>query len=251
MLTTINAGRSPETATSFGAQSARLPDPAHRSLASDRWPGAFPPPRGEYDMRPARTAYEHGMAGMLVRRMYAWRGYHTEAVGQPADDPNRLTLAAWRDDEVVATLTLGRDSPVGLLADALYSPELNRLRHPQRVVCEVSSLAVAPDFSSSDLLITLLQFAHQQGKALFAATDVVIEVNPRHAGYYQRRLGFRQQGGLRQCQRVDAPAVLLHRALEDFTISITMRPGRECCAYQARIGPRPLASEVHDAMIFR
>ena len=50
---------------------------------------------------------------------------------------------------------------------------------------------------------------------MFAASDAVIEVNPRHARYYQRTLGFRQIGELRQCQRVEAPAVLLHRRLDD------------------------------------
>jgi hypothetical protein len=83
------------------------------------------------------------MASMLVRRMYAWRGYQSEAVRPPADDPHRLTLAAWHGDEVVATLTLGRDSSAGLLADVLYAPEVGRLRRPGHVVCEVSRLAVA------------------------------------------------------------------------------------------------------------
>ena len=167
---------------------------------------------------------------MLVRRMYAGRGYQTEAAAPAADDPNRLTLAAWHGDEVVATLTVGRDSPAGLLADALYSPELGRLRRPGRRVCEVSRLAVAPEFSSPDLLIALLQSAHRHGQQRFAASDVVIEVNPRHARYYQRVLGFQQLGGLRQCLRVDAPALLLHRALDDFSASIARLPGRGALA---------------------
>jgi hypothetical protein len=45
-----------------------------------------------------------------------------------------------------------------------------------------------------------------------------MEVNPRHVGYYQRCLGFQQIGDLRQCQRVDAPAVLLHQEIEEITI---------------------------------
>lgn len=171
-----------------------------------------------YDIRPARTPQQHGLTRMLVRRMYAWRGYATEAIDYRLDDPNRITLAAWHFDEVVATLTLGRDSRDGLLADALYAPELSSLRHPGRVVCEVSRLAVDPDFSSRDLLAALFRTAFQHGKAHFAASDAVIEVNPRHACYYQRRMGFRLIGGERQCPRVNAPAVLLHQELEGIHI---------------------------------
>jgi hypothetical protein len=42
------------------------------------------------------------------------------------------------------------------------------------------------------------------------ADDIVIEVNPRHVAYYKRMLGFTQAGAQRMCERVSAPAVLLH-----------------------------------------
>jgi hypothetical protein len=184
-----------------------------RSLASLRW-RQLPRPGG-YDVAPLRTACQHSVASSLVRQRYAWRGYNTEALGQRTDDPNRLTLAAWQCDELVATLTLARDSPDGLQADALYASELARLRHPDRVLCEVSRLAVDPEFSCPDLLHTLFASALQYGKSLFAGSDVVIGVNPRHAAYYQRLMGFRQIGGLQHCRRVEAPVVLLHQTLGD------------------------------------
>lgn len=155
---------------------------------------------------------------MLVRRMYSWRGYKTESFGRRWDDQNRVTLAAWRFDEMVATLTLGLDSPAGLMADDLYAPELASLRRQNRIVCEVSRLAVDPNFSSRDLLTTLFQAALDYAKDTFVASDAVIEVNPRHAPYYQRRLGFQLLGDLRQCPRVEAPAVLLHQALDQIAI---------------------------------
>lgn len=178
--------------------------------------------RRGYDIRPARSPHQHGMASMLVRRMYAWRGYNSEAAGLVSNDPNRVTLAVWQYDEVVATLTLGRDSPNGLLADALYAGELRKLRRPDRLVCEVTRLAVDPDFSSKDLLTSLFKAALQYGKDVFSASDAVFEVNPRHSLYYQRRLGFRQIGDVRQCPRVDAPAVLLHQSLSEIAIPTLM-----------------------------
>ncbi|WP_313952950.1 N-acyl amino acid synthase FeeM domain-containing protein [Accumulibacter sp.] len=217
MQTTLHACGLLEKSFSPGEQAVRLFDADH---------GLRPPllpRRSGYEIRPARTAHQHGMASMLVRQVYARRGYHCESVEPQAEEPNRLTLAAWHDDEILATLTLGRDSPAGLLADALYARELDRLRRPDRTLCEVIRLAVAPNSSSSDLLITLIQACPQHAAQVFGASDLVTEVNPRHAPYYQRLWGFRQIGELRQCPRVNAPAVLLHRQVEDFGLATTHR----------------------------
>lgn len=166
-----------------------------------------------YTIGPVGNAEQQRLASTLVQRRYAWRGYNTESLGPRADDPNRLTLAAWQYDELVATLTLGRDSPDGLQTDALYANELASLRHPDRVLCEVSRLAVDPNFSCPELLRSLFASALQYGQSRFAASDVVIGVNPRHVAYYQRRLGFHQLGTRQHCHRVDAPIVLLHQTL--------------------------------------
>lgn len=159
------------------------------------------------------------MASRLVRQMYTWRGYCTESIEYKEDDPNRVTIAAWQDDKIVATLMLGKDSPNGLMADALYAQELASLRHPDRIVCEVTRLAVAPGYSATGLLTKLFQAAFQYGKDVLGASDAVIEVNPRHARYYQNRMGFQQIGALRQCERVDAPAVLLHQSVGAINIA--------------------------------
>lgn len=167
-----------------------------------------------YHIRPVYDEQQRSLVSALVQRRYAWRGYNTEALDYPIADANRLTLAAWQYGELAATLTLGRDSLQGLDADALYAAELARLRRPARVLCEVSRLAVDPDFGSSELLVSLFAAAFDYGRRLYAASDVVIGVNPRHAGYYQRRLGFRRIGAQQHCACVDAPVVLLHQALD-------------------------------------
>lgn len=172
-----------------------------------------------YVICPANTEYQFSEASMLVRQMYAWRGYATGKESYSISDPHRLTLNAWQNDDLLATLTIGRDSTAGLLADTLYAGELAGLRGPDRVLCEVSRLAANPKFNSGDVLSALFKAALQYGKELFNASDAVIEVNPRHAGYYQRRYGFRQIGDQRQCPRVDAPAVLLHQMLDEIRIA--------------------------------
>ena len=193
----------------------------------ERAPESLPPlrslwaalsgPRG-VDIRPARTPKQHGLTNSLVQRMYAGRGYRTEARRPPLDEQNRVPLAAWHYEEVVATLTLRRDSPIGLLADAHYGNVLDGLRGPDRVVCEVSRLAIDPDFSSRDLLNNLFSAALDYGREHFSASDAVMEVNPRHVRYYERCLGFQQIGDVCRCLRVDAPAVLMHQEIDGITI---------------------------------
>lgn len=171
------------------------------------------PPHG-YDIRPVRTPRQLAQALELVRRMYAWRGYNVTAALPTFDDPNRLTLVAWKAGQVAATLTIGRDSPDGLLADALYSDELGALRARGRVVCEVTRLAANPDLRSANLLGDLFKAALRFGRDHFTASDVIVEINPRHLNYYRRRYGFRQIGAIKPCPRVEAPALLLHQATD-------------------------------------
>ena len=211
------------TASRFPESRATRPFSEVSRLHSPPRPGPTYLPRCTgYDIRPTRTARQRGMASQLVRQMYEWRGYSTEAIECQVDDPNRVTIAAWQDDLMVATLTLGRDSPSGLMADTLYAQELAGLRHPGRVVCEVTRLAVAPDYSAPGLLTKLFLAAFDYAKDVFAASDAVIEVNPRHVRYYQNRMGFQQIGTERLCERVDAPAVLLHQTVGN--ISLVFEP---------------------------
>lgn len=167
-----------------------------------------------FDIRPPSTPWQHRSARDLIRRMYAWRGYRNDVHPHPTDDPSRLMLAAWQGDRVAGTLTVGADSPRGLLSEALYRREVGSLRGANRVLCEISRLAVDPGFSARELLAALFRAAYHHACGAYRATDFLIEVNPRHSRYYQRIFGFRQVGELRHCPRVDAPAVLLHRKLE-------------------------------------
>lgn len=177
-------------------------------------PKGVPGADADFDIRPPSTPCQHRSARELMHRMYAWRGYRNDAHPLPAEDASRLVLAAWRGERVAGTLTVGADSPRGLLSEALYGKEVRALRRANRVLCEFSRLAVDPGFSARELLVALFRTAYEHACHRFRATDLVIEVNPRHSRYYQRIFGFRQVGELRHCPRVDAPAVLLHRELD-------------------------------------
>lgn len=191
------------------------------------------PDRDDFHIQVARTQYEHRAAAALVRRMYTWRGYACESLQILGDGDCRVTLVAWQDGDAVATLTLGCDSPAGLLCETLYDDEVASLRRPGKTLCEVTRLAVDPDFSSRHLLTSLFRTAHHHARTSFGATDAVIEVNPRHASYYQREFRFARLGQIRQCPRVGAPAVLLHRPLNGLAIPLT-NPASPICIPDSR-----------------
>jgi hypothetical protein len=167
--------------------------------------------RGDYSIRLADSPGRNSEVSALVKRMYSWRGYNTENTAAP---PSQTTLEAFNGEDLVGTLSLRLDSEHGLLADELYKEKISTFRAKDRKVCELSKLAIDPQFSSKELLASLFNLAYICGRIIHKATDFFIEVNPRHTGYYKRMLGFRQLGETCNCRRVNAPAVLLHLELD-------------------------------------
>lgn len=157
--------------------------------------------------------HEQIAADSLVRRMYAWRGYLVNRQFSGLHDPDRTTLAAWMDHELVATITLTRDNGRSLLCETLYPNEIAKLRVSTPKICEYSRLATDREFSSPALLENFFRTAYNYARTHFGSTDAVVEINPRHSRYYERELGFSRIGERRVCPRVDAPAILLHRDL--------------------------------------
>jgi len=176
-----------------------------------------------FKIRLAHSAERVSSASMLVQRKYAGRGY--EASGfQKA--PERITLMAFQDDKVIGTLTLGLDTPKGLLVEELYKSEIDSLRKAGRKVCELTKLAVDQTHGSKHVLASLFHISYIYGRVMQGYTDVVIEVNPRHVAFYKRMLGFTEFGTERMCARVNAPAVLLRLELEYVDRQIELLGGR-------------------------
>jgi hypothetical protein len=151
----------------------------------------------------------------LVMRRYAWRGYRVDArtLGYPAPratTKSAITLiASDAAGETMGTMTLALDGPGGLLVDDAYGTELEAARAAGRRICELTRLAVDERADSRKVLATLFSLAFLLGRALHRATDVFIEVNPRHVAFYEHALGFVVAAGERICERVKAPSVLL------------------------------------------
>lgn len=183
----------------------------------------------------ATAAHELHAAADLVRRRYAWRGYGDVSQGPACacacnGCEHRVTLIASDADAVIGTLTLGLDSPAGLLVDDTYRDEVDALRAQGRHVCELTRFAVDADADSRAVLTSLFGLAYLLGRALNNATDVLVEVNPRHVGFYRRILGFCVASAEQVCARVKAPAVLLRLEVAALERRLVAMGCLEACA---------------------
>ena len=157
--------------------------------------------------------------------MYSWRGLAPVDADVGTARPDRITLVASDESAIFGTVTLGLDGRDGILADALYPEELARLRRRGARLCELTRLAMDTHHNAREVLGALLHLVYIHGRLIHGASDVVIEVHPRHAGFYRRMLGFSPIGEERVCQRVNAPAVLLHLDLRHVDEQIALHGG--------------------------
>jgi hypothetical protein len=158
----------------------------------------------------AITEQEHRVSDSLVRDRYSWRGYGAEPRGADSSVEQReVTLLAWSADDAVGTMTMGFDDGCGLLADQTYGERLDAIRAKGRTVCEFSRFAVSSAADSKATISGLFDLSYVLGRKMLGVTDVVVEVNPRHVGFYRRAFGFEPISDVRICERVNAPAVLL------------------------------------------
>lgn len=187
--------------------------------------------RQEFKVRLATSEDRRKSASLLIEKMYSWRGYDADVLHQ---DPNKITLVAYQGDAVVGTLTLGLDSPGGMVVDELYKEEADQLRAAGRKPCDITRLAVDQDIKSKSVLGALFHLSFIYGHNIHHATDFLIEVNPRHVLFYQRMLGFEPFGEEKVCPRVNAPAVLLRLDLAHADEQIVRHGGTAATATGVR-----------------
>lgn len=151
----------------------------------------------------------------LVRQMYGRRGYRlSDRTERSAmQHGTSVTLEALRDATTIGTLTVNLGGVRGLNAEALYAQEIAPYRSAGLRPCEFNRLAMGADESNKEALAGMFHVGIILAFTGFHATDLFIEVNPRHAAFYRRKIGFECIGNERICPRVNAPAVLMHKDL--------------------------------------
>jgi hypothetical protein len=159
-----------------------------------------------FGIRLADTDEGRNSASLLINKMYAWRGYTTSKI-EP--HPNRITLAASDKGNTIGTVTLGLDSPTGILADEIFKDQVDALRAAGAKVCEITKLAFDHTVRSKHALAALFHTVFIYSYHINQCSHALIEVNPRHRRFYENMMGFKRLGDVRNNPRVDAPAYLL------------------------------------------
>lgn len=201
----------------------------------------------DFSVRRTATVLDYAEPTSLVKEMYSRRGYSTDGIVSIPRRANTITLDAHDSEKIMGTLTVRLDTrESGLLADTLYADEINEFRAKGHSVCEVSKLAVDPRFGSKQLMASLFQLGYLYASVVNRVADAFIEVNPRHAGFYKRMLGFQEIGELRICPRVNAPAVLLHVELAYMRQQIAFHSGRGSSTMEKSLYPYFLNCSAED-----
>ena len=187
-----------------------------------------------FKIRLADTEDGRNSASLLISKMYATRGYN---VAKMEKDPNRVTIAASDNGNVIGTVTLGLDSAKGILADEIFGDYTGRYRARGARLCEITKLAFDPQVKSKMALASLFHILFIYARYVYFCTDVLIEVNPRHRRFYQTMLDFSDQSEMRHNTRVDAPAYLMWLGVDHMAEQIkklggtSSHPGTERSLY--------------------
>jgi hypothetical protein len=184
---------------------------------------------GEVSVKVAGSAEDQAAADRLIAERYAWRGYldRSEAghLSTSIVPTACFTLLAFRNARAVGTLTLGVDTASRLVVDEANPEIVDGLRRIGRRVVELRRFAVQDDGESKAIFANLFFSAYRIGRVLHRATDVLIEVNPRHEAFYRRIFGFARVGKQWACPRVNAPAVLMHLDLINLDVRLGASQG--------------------------
>ncbi|MBL8475113.1 MAG: hypothetical protein JNK71_03465 [Methyloversatilis sp.] len=175
-------------------------------------PIAHRAPCADFEFPLASSEADLAAAAALVERCYGRRGYPAQ---RPESTHGETTLLARWAGRLVGTVTVRCGDTQRLHAETGFAEHVGALREQGCRLIEYTRFAIDRDAlvrtgQDIDLAFELIRRALQLGRVSLEATDAVIEVNPRHVRYYQRAFGFRVFGAERRCERVGAPARLLH-----------------------------------------
>lgn len=149
-------------------------------------------------IRLARNRDEVRCADRLVFRNYVecgyWRDDETElARNEYLRLPTRHVVVVVDGAEVIGTLSLILDSPLGMPADSFQPDAVTALRRDGAALAEISAFAFAKDHPHQHTLLHFLMAFLARYSYYYAAVDRLVAVcTPKHARFYELYYGFRR-----------------------------------------------------------
>ena len=105
----------------------------------------------------------------------------------------RRRQAVRNGGEVIGTITLFVDSPLGLPMDEVFHEELEGLRRQGRRISEVGALALKREHRNRNVFMYLFKIAHAYARYL-GMHDLCIAIHPKHRSFYEEVLLFEPFG---------------------------------------------------------
>lgn len=167
------------------------------------------------DFKLAETRSEREQAFRVLHDAYVHRG-----ILDPTPDglrvsafstlPTTTVFIGVRQGQVLSTMSLIEDSPLGLPMEELYGPEVRRLRSERHRIAEVGALAIAHDERHRGLNLMMYNLMFRWAHYYRGIDHLVIAVNPRAADFYSTVILFESLGDFRSYTALrGAPAVAL------------------------------------------
>ncbi|MBT8371607.1 MAG: hypothetical protein KJO34_11635, partial [Deltaproteobacteria bacterium] len=118
--------------------------------------------------------------------------------------------------EILGTLTLVFESPIGLPADELYKEKIDEFRAEGRKISEIISFGINETARSSvKILASLIYSGYLLALRVKNSTDLLVTVSKQYENFYCRSLLFNKVGPVRKYSKVNGrPTVLLNLPLD-------------------------------------
>lgn len=161
----------------------------------------------------------------LLKRQYESRGYSLQDTDRSSRCKLELASVNLASGAVNGTLSVALDGPEGLMADRTYPTEVMRRRRAGARMAEGTRFAIDTTANPILLLPALFYMAFTWAHRLMGATEMLVEVTPRHAAFYRQMLAFEVIGEARFNTRVGTKGVLLGLDLVQAAESVRLKDG--------------------------
>jgi hypothetical protein len=110
--------------------------------------------------------------------------------------PNTAIIVLKLNHRVIGTVSLIRDSTMGLPSDEKYKDENDKLRTNGKVLTEVSALAIDPEFRNRGHMLTLMlmKYLYNYAKTKSDTDYLICTIHPRAEDFYRALWGFERRG---------------------------------------------------------
>ena len=206
-------------------------------------------------VRRAVDKTEREAANKLVFSNYVDQGYwNSDEISSKKKflrSPYRITFVAIRENRIVGTISIIKDSPQGLPADDFQPVTMKKLREKNETIVEVSALAMDKSYKHQrNLIFFLFKYLYQYSFYYEGIDRFVVVCTPQHAAFYEAVCGLQCVGHESHYTYVRVKAKLLTVHLAELHKHFCNVYEAETTAYTKNNFYRFLLVDEHPNLIF-